>query len=379
MSPGKEQIVTPWEVSCNEETGVDYKKIIDHFGCAPIEENLIEKIKKETNSEVHELIRRKIVFAHRDFDKILTDKFYIYTGRGPSSESMHLGHAIPFVFTKHLQSTFNAPLIIQMTDDEKFLFTKKSFEEIRNFTKENIKDILAFNFSEKTFIFSNFEYSHKFEENSLKIAKSISLNEAEKVFGFTGSSNIGQVFFPAKEIAPCFSSSFGFLKGYKHCLVPAAIDQDPYFRLARDKAPLLNENKPSTIYSKFMPSLKGIGKKMSASDPNSAIFLIDTPEEIKLKITKHAFSGGKFSLKEHRKEGGNTSIDIPFIYLSYLLKDDQLLLNIKNAYEKGEMLSSEMKNICVKEVQQFVLDYQIKKKEVTDDVVERFMTEREFS
>ena len=27
--------------------------------------------------------------------------FFLYTGRGPSSESMHLGHLIPFLFTKY--------------------------------------------------------------------------------------------------------------------------------------------------------------------------------------------------------------------------------------------------------------------------------------
>lgn len=30
-------------------------------------------------------------------------KFYLYTGRGPSSDSLHLGHLIPFHFTKYLQ------------------------------------------------------------------------------------------------------------------------------------------------------------------------------------------------------------------------------------------------------------------------------------
>lgn len=30
-------------------------------------------------------------------------KFYLYTGRGPSSESLHLGHLIPFHFTQYLQ------------------------------------------------------------------------------------------------------------------------------------------------------------------------------------------------------------------------------------------------------------------------------------
>ena len=74
-------------------------------------------------------------------------KFYLYTGRGPASEgktffhikfldlirrlfelcafillALHLGHAIPFQFTKWLQDVFECPLVIQLTDDEKFLF-----------------------------------------------------------------------------------------------------------------------------------------------------------------------------------------------------------------------------------------------------------------
>ena len=28
--------------------------------------------------------------------------FYLYTGRGPSSEAMHMGHLIPFIFTKYI-------------------------------------------------------------------------------------------------------------------------------------------------------------------------------------------------------------------------------------------------------------------------------------
>ena len=28
------------------------------------------------------------------------EPFFLYTGRGPSSEAMHMGHLIPFLFTK---------------------------------------------------------------------------------------------------------------------------------------------------------------------------------------------------------------------------------------------------------------------------------------
>lgn len=48
---------------------------------------------------------------------------------------------------------------------------------------------------------------------------------------------------------------------------------------------------------------QGGSGKMSASDPNSAIFVTDTKEEIATKIKDHAFSGGGATLKEHRAKG----------------------------------------------------------------------------
>ena len=42
---------------------------------------------------------------------------------------------------------------------------------------------------------------------------------------------------------------------------------------------------------------------MSASDPNSAIFVTDTAKQIKTKINKFAFSGGRATVDEHREKG----------------------------------------------------------------------------
>lgn len=48
---------------------------------------------------------RLISVLVRDMHQILDSyekhkSFYLYTGRGPSSEAMHVGHLIPFIFTK---------------------------------------------------------------------------------------------------------------------------------------------------------------------------------------------------------------------------------------------------------------------------------------
>ncbi len=51
------------------------------------------------------------------------------------------------------------PLVVQMTDDEKFLWKDLTVEEANRLAFENAKDIIACGFDiEKTFIFSDIEY-----------------------------------------------------------------------------------------------------------------------------------------------------------------------------------------------------------------------------
>lgn len=58
-----------------------------------------------------------------------------------------------------MQDTFDVPLVIQMTDDEKFLWKDLTVEEAQRLAVENAKDILACGFDvEKTFIFSDFQF-----------------------------------------------------------------------------------------------------------------------------------------------------------------------------------------------------------------------------
>ena len=62
------------------------------------------------------------------------------------------------------------------------------------------------------------------------------------------------------------------------------------------------------IHSKFFPALQGAKTKMSASDANSAIYLTDSPKQIKDKINKHAFSGGRETLEEQRELGADLEV-----------------------------------------------------------------------
>lgn len=64
---------------------------------------------------------------------------------------------------------------------------------------------------------------------------------------------------------------------------------------------------------------------MSASDANSSIFMTDKQNQIKNKINKHGFSGGRETEEEHRRLGGNTEVDVAYQYLSFFLEDDDEL------------------------------------------------------
>lgn len=78
--------------------------------------------------------------------------------------------------------------MIMMTDDEKIIFGKKNYtiEEMRTFTRNNAKDILAVGFDpKKTFLFSDFDFmGGAFYENVVKISRLITYNISKAVFGF---------------------------------------------------------------------------------------------------------------------------------------------------------------------------------------------------
>ena len=90
---------------------------------------------------------------HKVLDDVEKGKpFFLYTGRGPSSDAMHMGHLIPFIFTKWLQETFDVPLVIQLTDDEKFLWKDMKKDETKRLAMENAKDIIALGMEFKTYV-----------------------------------------------------------------------------------------------------------------------------------------------------------------------------------------------------------------------------------
>lgn len=361
--------VTPWDVEGN----VDYRKLLEKFGTDKIDTELRRKIKKAAGEE-HMYLRRGYFFSHRDMGKIIEDHqdgkgFFLYTGIGPSG-SMHIGHLTSFYLSKWLQEKFDVNLYIQVTDDEKYWTRDITFDKIEEYTDRNIRNVAAVEFDpDKTFIFRDREYMGHMYDAAIKIAKKINNSVARATFGFDSSTNIGKNFWPAIQLLPTFLEE-------KRCLIPSAIDQDPYWRVQRDVAESLGYYKTAAIHSKFLPALTGPDKKMSSSQPKTTIMLDDSPEEVREKIMRHAYSGGRSTKKKHREEGADLSVDVSYRWLhDLLLEDDERISEIAEKYGNGEMLTGEVKQIMVEKLNEFLTDHRRRREEKGRELKEKMMYE----
>jgi len=374
MPDEEEMIVTPWEVRGK----VDYDKLIRQFGTQPITDQLLRKIQKHTGT-LHPQLRRKLFFSHRDLDTTLDlyekgKKFVLYTGRGPSGR-VHLGHLVPWIFTKYLQDKFNTRLYFQMTDDEKFVIEENlKLQETTEFAYDNALDLIALGFKpENTFIIFDVKDIALLYDIALEVAKRVTYSTTKAVFGFQDSTNIGWIFWPSVQAVPCFLHAK--LTGENvPSLIPAAIDQDPYWRITRDVAPKLGYCKPAQIHCRFVPGL-GKGGKMSASEPETSIFTTDTPEAIKKKVWS-AFTGGRPTVQEQRRLGGDPDVCSVYQYFLYLFEEsDEKLAQLVKECRAGEAVCGDCKAILTERVAKFLLEHQ-KKREKARGTVEKFFITR---
>src|SRR3989338_984528 len=350
--------VTPWEVS----GAIDYDRLVKDFGVQKIDDALLKRIGKHTK-DVHFMLRRNVFFAHRDLKWILDEydkgnKFYLYTGRAPSGP-IHIGHIQPWLFTKWLQDTFGVELWFQFPDEEKFLFKQNlSWEEGQKYLEENMLDIIALGFdSKKTHFIIDSRHAGLMYPEACKVAKHLTFSMIKGAFGLNEQSNAGMIFYTSMQSVPAFLPSV--LKGKEiPCLIPHAVDQDPHFRVTRDILPKLGHYKPASIQCTFLPPLTGTDGKMSSSE-GAAIYTTDSAKEVEHKIKKYAFSGGRDTLEEHRRHGGNPDVDISYQYLRYMFEpDNHKLRKIYNDYKSGAMTSGELKQIAIDKINAFLKEHQ---------------------
>ncbi|ADN51015.1 tryptophan--tRNA ligase [Vulcanisaeta distributa] len=361
--------VTPWEVKGK----VDYMRLAREFGVQLITENEINTL-RELTGEVHYLIRRGFFYAHRDLQSILNRqrsglRWALYNGRGPSAD-LHIGHLVPWMLSKWFVDKFNVDYFFELTDDEKFLVKEGyTLEQTNKYAYENALDLIALGFTpDKLHIIIDSEDIKYLYKIAVRVGKKLTLSTVKHTFGFTDSTNVGAAFFPTLEISVAFLPTELYGEQVP-VLIPTAIDQDPYFRLARDIADELGYPKPSTIYSKFIPGLTG-EDKMSASNPDSAIYVTDSEKDVRRKIM-NALTGGQPTAELQRKYGGDPDNCVVYKYHLLFQDSDEKVKKIYEDCRAGKLLCGECKAMLFERIREFMKEHN-ERRERAKDVIEQY-------
>ena len=352
--------ITPWEFELEH---VDYARIVEEFGLQPMTPELLGRIRNP-----HRLFKRNLIFAHRDFDRILDaqetgQNFVVLTGMMPSGR-FHFGHKLIAELMAWYQEQ-GVMLYIPVSDIEAHVIREIDMETCRDITiNEYILNYMALGVdlvdNRKCCLYS--QWKNDLVRNlSFKAASKVTFSQMHATYGFSNSDNMGKIFFPLIDASDILHPQLPETGGIKPVLVPVGIDQDPHLRLTRDIAPRFGMIKPSSIYTKMMSGLQGPGTKMSSSKPETAIFLSDSIEMAKAKL-KDAFTGGRETIQEQKKLGGQPEKCVIYEFLLFHFEDELL----KSTYDKctsGTLLCGECKAIVSDRIAEFLTEIQKKREE----------------
>lgn len=366
----KNEVFNPWEVSGK----IDYNKLVKKFGLKFLKD--LPDVFKENI-----LFRRKTIFAHRDIQVILDSirkkkKFVMMTGLMPTG-NFHIGHMLVALQFKFYQA-LGAKVYIAVADLEAYHARGQSLKDSRKIALDYISNYVALglNLSNCEIYFqskrsSNAEKSNAYYRLQNLLAKNVTFAEFKAVYGDITPGKMLSSLLQASDMLHVQLKEF---EDVCPVLVPVGIDQDPHLRLARDiakRAKLFKFNQLSSTYNYFMPGLDG--GKMSSSIPSSYIAMTDSESDVKNKINKYAFSGGRATLEEHRKKGGNPDVDVCYQYLKMFFEpSDEKLKNIYSDYKSGKLSTGELKKYTTEKINDFLREHQKKLVEVKKEVEKIF-------
>ena len=269
--------VDPWS---SKEIKID-EKLIKEFG--------LKKFDRNKPPFEHYFFNRGIIAAHRDFDiieKCIKHKspFIQLTGIA-SSGPPHLGHKVDIdvylMFRK-----LGAKSFFVVSDIDAYVSRPDSKVPSLQKAKESASDIIAHLLAlgiPKEEIYVQSRKEPRYYEFAFELSKKITENEFKAIYGHL---NLGKISANLLQYADILHLQLKEYFGPTPTITAIGIEQDPHARACRDLARKLpyKWKLPSFVYFLHQSGLQE-GRKMSASLPDTTIFLDDSPEEIKRKIS----------------------------------------------------------------------------------------------
>ncbi len=237
------------------------------------------------------------VVTREEVNDILENKpgFNFYYGTAPTGP-FHYAYVIQF--NKLIQlAELGGKGTILLADYHAYLDDQKtSFEQMdlrSKYYEECIRGVLGKHARKFKFVRGS-EYQHRrdFVEDLYKIAAKVTTTRAKRaaseVVRMRGDAHVSELLYPLLQILD--------VKYLNADIIVGGMDQRNIYMLGRELLEGVGFQKGAYIFMPLLPSLKGGGSKMSASDPASHIRVTDTPEEIESTIKKAYCPAGELEL-----------------------------------------------------------------------------------
>jgi tryptophanyl-tRNA synthetase len=405
---GEGRAINPW----GNGQGLDYQAIFAEFGIEPIS-TVVPDL-----PEVPDFIRRGIVVGHRDYGAIARairegSRYYVLTGFMPSGHP-HLGHLMVMKeVVWHVRH--GATGYVPIADREAHAVRGISWEKCREYAGEYIACLRALGYDGTIYYQSE---NHPLHNLAFEASTKVNFSELSAIYGFGPETSLSHAESVITQVADILYPQLD--GGPAPTVVPVGIDQDPHLRLTRGIAhklrmftveeregyvsvrsknapqgavsavhaafpgskkfeghvdirgrPLREVEErvreierehggygffiPSSTYHIFMPGLQG--GKMSSSVPES-LFTFTEPDESIGKKVRNALTGGRMTVEEQKRLGGEPDrCSVYLLNLFHLVGDDRELGEIRKACLEGGLLCGPCKKATLERVQAFLRDF----------------------
>jgi len=216
----------PWGPS----TVSDYRKLFEEFGIEAFEDVL------EEVPAPHYLMRRAIIFGHRDYRRVADamrndEPFAALSGFMPTGDP-HIGHKMVFdEIIWHQQQGGDAYALI--ADLEAHSARGLDWDEIDEHAEDYLLSLLALGFDAEAGELYRQSTNRELQDLAFELGIEANFSEFEAIYGFGGDTDVSHMQSVVTQMADIL---YPQLDEPKPTVIPVGPDQDPHVRFARDLA-----------------------------------------------------------------------------------------------------------------------------------------------
>lgn len=369
MTEDDELDLDPWG---SIEVDEDDQEIFEQFGIEPWDDDEFEEFD-------HRLADRGMVIGHRDFDRVydnMEDGSFINMTGIASSGDLHMGHKVVLDLFTHFQDQ-GAETYFAVADLDA-LTTRddiESLDQVEESVVNNLANAMSLGVDPEN-IYLQSQKGGSYKNLAFESGDAMTFNEFESTYGVQDGDTLGKASGVMLQMADILHGQLPENEGQMPSITAVSLDQDPHMRTVRDVARKLpyEFDAPSSIYIAQQAGLQE-GKKMSSSEPETAIFLDDSYDEMIAKL-EGAKTGGRSSAEKQREMGGVPEDCKVYEAALYHLDDDEAVEQMFEDCVSGENLCGECKAIyapqIAEEVAEAVSDYEANVAEARQLVAEAY-------